>query len=162
MKFKACGKILMVLTLAFGLLISGLVFAAPQKTRLTYMMAGDVNMLALGQHVLAPKFEQKYPNITLSTIHTGPGNAGSRRIFEKVLADKKAGREVWDKEEENILRGKILQASYLGNVNDYRIKVGDWVIRTSVVTESVFKIGKEVYVIFSPENIAIMPEKRGS
>lgn len=66
------------------------------------------------------------------------------------------------KEEENILRGKILQASYLGNVNDYRIKVGDWVIRTSVVTESVFKIGEEVYVIFSPENIAIMPEKRGS
>ena len=96
MKFKACGKILMVLTLAFGLLISGLAFAAPQKIRLIYMTAGDVNMLALGQHVLAPKFEQKYPNITLSTIHTGPGNAGSRRIFEKVLADKKAGREVWD------------------------------------------------------------------
>lgn len=65
-------------------------------------------------------------------------------------------------EEKNILRGEILQASYLGNVNDYRIKVGNWVIRTSVGTEKVFKIGETVYVTFSPENIVIIPEKTGS
>ncbi|MDH7603150.1 MAG: hypothetical protein QHI38_13505, partial [Armatimonadota bacterium] len=47
---------------------------------------GDVNMLALGQNVLAPGFHELYPNVTVATVHTGPGDAGSRLIFEKLLA----------------------------------------------------------------------------
>jgi len=67
-----------------------------EKTKLIYMTAGDVNMLALGQNVLGPQFSQKYPNIELMTIHTGPGNAGSQRIYEKVLAEKNSGKDTWD------------------------------------------------------------------
>ena len=61
-------------------------FAA--DTRLVYMTAGDVNMLALGQHVLGPQFSEKYPDVSVMTVHVGPGNAGSRLIFEKLMADK--------------------------------------------------------------------------
>jgi len=61
-------------------------FAA--NTKLVYMTAGDVNMLALGQHVIGPQFSEKYPDVSVMTVHTGPGNAGSRLIFEKILADK--------------------------------------------------------------------------
>jgi len=61
---------------------------AQGKVRLVYMTAGDVNMLALGQHVIGPQFTEKYPNVSVMTVHTGPGNAGSRRIFEKIMADK--------------------------------------------------------------------------
>ncbi len=61
---------------------------AQEKTRLVYMTAGDVNMLALGQHVIGPLYTEKYPHVNVMTVHTGPGNAGSQLIFEKVLADK--------------------------------------------------------------------------
>src|SRR4030042_7094547 len=56
------------------------------KTRLIYMTAGDVNMLALGQNVLGPGFQEKFPNVIVTTIHTGPGNAGSQMILEKLQA----------------------------------------------------------------------------
>jgi ABC-type uncharacterized transport system YnjBCD substrate-binding protein len=69
---------------------------AEEKVNLVYMTAGDVNMLALGQNVLAPDFEAAHPNIDVSVVHTGPGDAGSRLIFEKLKADKDSGKEVGD------------------------------------------------------------------
>ena len=36
------------------------------------------------------------PGVTVANIHTGPGDAGSRLIFEKLLADKESGRETGD------------------------------------------------------------------
>jgi hypothetical protein len=56
---------------------------AVAKVKVIYMTAGDVNMLALGQNVVGPQFSKKYPDVSLMTVHTGPGNAGSQRIFEK-------------------------------------------------------------------------------
>jgi ABC-type uncharacterized transport system YnjBCD substrate-binding protein len=70
--------------------------AAPEQVSMVYITAGDVNMLALGQNVLAPGFHELYPNVTVATVHTGPGDAGSRLIFEKLLADKQAGKERGD------------------------------------------------------------------
>src|SRR4030042_759456 len=69
---------------------------AEQKTRLIYMTAGDVNMLALGQNVLGPGFQEKIPNVNVVTIHTGPGNAGSQMIFEKLQAEAAAGKKTRD------------------------------------------------------------------
>ncbi|RKX72965.1 MAG: ABC transporter substrate-binding protein [Spirochaetes bacterium] len=91
-------------TLFLGLLILSTGFLAAEgtaegreeKTKLIYMTAGDVNMLALGQNVLGPQFSKKYPSIEVMTIHTGPGNAGSQLIYEKMLAEKKSGKEKWD------------------------------------------------------------------
>ncbi|MBE7556166.1 MAG: extracellular solute-binding protein [Anaerolineales bacterium] len=61
------------------------------------MTAGDVNMLALAQNMLAAEFKEDVnPKVNLRAIHTGPGDAGSRLIFEKLMADKEAGREAGD------------------------------------------------------------------
>jgi ABC-type uncharacterized transport system YnjBCD substrate-binding protein len=60
------------------------------------MTAGDVNMLALAQNLLAAEYNKINPQVNLRTIHTGPGDAGSRLIFEKLMADKEAGREQGD------------------------------------------------------------------
>jgi ABC-type uncharacterized transport system YnjBCD substrate-binding protein len=61
------------------------------------MTAGDVNMLALAQNLLAATFKEDVnPNVNLRTIHTGPGDAGSRLIYEKLVADKEAGKTVGD------------------------------------------------------------------
>jgi ABC-type Fe3+ transport system substrate-binding protein len=64
---------------------------------LVYMTAGDVNMLALAQNLLAAEFKEEVnPNVNLRTIHTGPGEAGSRLVFETLMADKEAGKEAGD------------------------------------------------------------------
>jgi ABC-type uncharacterized transport system YnjBCD substrate-binding protein len=68
--------------------------AAPVKV--VYMTAGDVNMLALGQNVIGPALAEKYPNIQVMTVHTGPGNAGSQLILEKLEAESKSNKEAWD------------------------------------------------------------------
>ncbi len=68
-----------------------------EEMELVYMTAGDVNMLALAQNLLAAEFKEEVnPNVNLRTIHTGPGEAGSRLIFEKLMADKEAGKEMGD------------------------------------------------------------------
>ena len=70
---------------------------AEGEVELVYMTAGDVNMLALAQNLLAAEFKEEVnPNVNLRTIHTGPGEAGSRLIFEKLMADKEAGKEAGD------------------------------------------------------------------
>jgi ABC-type uncharacterized transport system YnjBCD substrate-binding protein len=68
--------------------------AAPVKV--VYMTAGDVNMLALGQNVIGPGLAAKYPGIQVMTVHTGPGNAGSQLILEKLEAESKSNKEAWD------------------------------------------------------------------
>jgi putative spermidine/putrescine transport system substrate-binding protein len=69
---------------------------AQQPVELVYMTAGDVNMLALAQNLLAAEFKKVDPNVNLRSIHTGPGDAGSRLIFEKLMADKEAGKQTGD------------------------------------------------------------------
>jgi putative spermidine/putrescine transport system substrate-binding protein len=68
----------------------------PEDVSLVYITAGDVNMLALGQNMLAPEFHAANPNVSVAVVHTGPGDAGSRTIYEKLLAEKQAGKAVGD------------------------------------------------------------------
>ena len=87
--------LLLATCLVMGAFASGGKGEAP-KTRLIYMTAGDVNMLALGQNVLGPGFQEKFPNVNVTTIHTGPGNAGSQMILEKLQAEQAAGKKTGD------------------------------------------------------------------
>ena len=88
--------LLLATFVVMGAFASGGKDEATPKTRLIYMTAGDVNMLALGQNVLGPGFEAKNPNVSVTTIHTGPGNAGSQMILEKLQAEQAAGRKTGD------------------------------------------------------------------
>ena len=63
-----------------------------------------------------------------------------------------------DKNTVNIFKGKIIQSSYLGDIIDYKIKVGDWVIRTNSDAKYNFKIGEEVTFCISPEDIIVTRE----
>jgi len=81
---------------AAGLYLTNQPSGEVQKVRLLVATAGDVNMLALFQNVVAPEFEKRYPQVEVSVIHTGPGDAGSRTIFEKLKAAKDAGKACWD------------------------------------------------------------------
>jgi len=59
----------------------------------------------------------------------------------------------------NIFKGKIIQSSYLGNIIDYKIKVGNWEVRTNSDAKYDFKVGEEVTFYLSPHDIIITSEK---
>ena len=64
-----------------------------------------------------------------------------------------------DKNTVNIFKGKIIQSSYLGNIIDYKIKVGNWEVRTNSDAKYNFKVGEEVTFYLSPEDIVVTREK---
>jgi ABC-type Fe3+/spermidine/putrescine transport system ATPase subunit len=63
-----------------------------------------------------------------------------------------------DKNTVNIFKGKIIQSSYLGNIIDYKIKVGSWEVRTKSDAKYNFKVGEEVTFYLSPEDIIVTRE----
>jgi len=120
---------------------------AQGKVRLIYMTAGDVNMLALGQHVLGPEFSKKYPDITVMTVHVGPGNAGSRRIFEKILADKEVGKEVWDVDVAMIHQIFLKWALEKDLLLKYAKDIDTWKYVTSPFAKTTLGVDVEGYVM---------------
>ena len=58
-----------------------------------------------------------------------------------------------EKNSVNLFKGKIIQSSYLGNIVDYKISVGNWIIRTNTEVKNNFKVGDEVKFYLPPEKI---------
>ncbi len=65
-------------------------------TVLNVVTAGDQNMVDYINDYLGPKFEESHPGVTVRAVGTGPGDAGSLKIFEKLDAEAKAGTDNWD------------------------------------------------------------------
>src|SRR5215831_15901127 len=72
---------------------AGTVFA---QTTLNVITAGDQNMVDYVNNYLAPKFEAANPGVKVRAVGTGPGDAGSQKIYEKLSAQQKAGSNEWD------------------------------------------------------------------
>lgn len=64
-----------------------------------------------------------------------------------------------DKNTVNVFKGRIIQSSYLGNIIDYKIKVGNWEVRTNSDAKYNFKVGEEVTFYLSPEDIIVTREE---
>src|SRR5205085_3428820 len=86
----------------FGMLIAALtvvaVGAAPasaqQPVTLNLVTAGDQNMVDYVKDYLGPMFEKQHPGVTVRAVGTGPGDAGSQKIYEKLDAEK--ANSSWD------------------------------------------------------------------
>ncbi|MDY0092383.1 MAG: extracellular solute-binding protein [Candidatus Vecturithrix sp.] len=83
----------LVMFICTGMLLTGTNSAAEN---IILMTAGDSNMLAFQQNLLAPQFTEKNPDIRVIPVHTGPGNAGSQLIYEKLHAESQANKDTWD------------------------------------------------------------------
>ncbi|HER23557.1 MAG TPA: ABC transporter ATP-binding protein [Candidatus Atribacteria bacterium] len=59
----------------------------------------------------------------------------------------------------NLFKGKIIQSSYLGNIVDYKISTGNWIVRTNSEVKTNFKVGDEVTFYLPPEKIIVTSEK---
>lgn len=69
---------------------------AASETVLNVVTAGSQNMVDYVKTFLAPKFEATHPGVTIHVVGTGPGDAGSNKINEKLEAQQQAGAKQWD------------------------------------------------------------------
>jgi ABC-type uncharacterized transport system YnjBCD substrate-binding protein len=67
---------------------------AAQKINLNVVTAGDQNMVDYIKDYLAPIFEKDNPAVTVRAVGTGPGDGGSQKIAEKLIAQK--ANSAWD------------------------------------------------------------------
>lgn len=79
--------------LATAVLLS---YGAQADTILNVATAGDQNMVDYVKTWLGPKFEAAHPGVKVQVIGTGPGDAGSNKIIEKLTAQKESGASSWD------------------------------------------------------------------
>ncbi|MGI9423194.1 MAG: extracellular solute-binding protein [Hyphomicrobiaceae bacterium] len=63
---------------------------------LNVLTAGSQNMLDYITDYLGPLFEKQNPGAIVRASSTGPGAAGSQKIYEKLHAQAKAGSKAWD------------------------------------------------------------------
>jgi ABC-type uncharacterized transport system YnjBCD substrate-binding protein len=83
------------LTLLGALLLGSTSLAAAQAT-LNVVTAGDTNMHDLQRNVLGPEFEKRNPGVKINAVGSGPGEAGSRVVVNKLKSQKDAGVAKWD------------------------------------------------------------------
>jgi putative spermidine/putrescine transport system substrate-binding protein len=84
-------------TLAAALAAAAFVAAPAQaQTTLNVVTAGDQNMVDYVNNFLGPRFEKQNPGVRVRAVGTGPGDAGSQKIYEKLSAQQKAGVGAWD------------------------------------------------------------------
>jgi ABC-type uncharacterized transport system YnjBCD substrate-binding protein len=69
---------------------------AQAQTILNVTTAGSENMVDYVTDYLAPKFKETHPDVEIRVVGTGPGDAGSQKIYEKLAAQKAAGMEEVD------------------------------------------------------------------
>ena len=67
---------------------------AQRKITLNVVTAGDQNMVDYVKDYLAPIFEKDHPDVSVKSVGTGPGDAGSQKIYEKLTAEKSSA--TWD------------------------------------------------------------------
>ncbi len=70
--------------------------AAAQDITLNVATAGSKNMVDYVTDYLGPMFEKANPGVKVRAVGTGPGPAGSQKIYEKLSAQKQAGKTSWD------------------------------------------------------------------
>ncbi len=69
---------------------------ANAQTTLNVVSAGNQHMVDYVKSYLAPKFEAMHPGVKVKVVGTGPGDAGSHKIMEKLSAQNSSGLATWD------------------------------------------------------------------
>ena len=70
--------------------------SAGEKIVLNVVTAGDTNMHELQKDVFGPAFTKMFPNVEINAVGSGPGDPGSRVIFQKLKSEKDANVAKYD------------------------------------------------------------------
>lgn len=109
----------------------GLPAGASAETVLNVITAGSENMVDYVTDYLGPKFEASHPGVRVQVSGTGPGDAGSQKIYEKLEAQKAAGTPAWDVDVAVVhqkMAGQMVQEDLLARYRD-QIATGKLVSR---------------------------------
>ena len=94
---------------------------AQAQTSLNVATAGSQNMVDYVTDYLGPMFEKANPGVKVRAVGTGPGDSGSRKIFEKLSAQSQAGVEAWDIDVAVVhqkMAGQLVKDGLLGKYRD--------------------------------------------
>ena len=134
---------------------------AKAETVLNVVTAGSENMVDYVTDYLGPMFEEQNPGVEVNVVGTGPGDAGSQKIFEKLDAQMQAGNEAWDVDVAVVHQKKAGDMVEAGLLGQYRadIETGDLVSRdTAKMALGVDVDGYVMPMFHSQTAIAYHPE----
>jgi ABC-type uncharacterized transport system YnjBCD substrate-binding protein len=154
---------------AVGLLATSGAGPAAAETVLNVITAGSENMVDYVTDYLGPKFEAMNPGVRVQVSGTGPGDAGSQKIYEKLTAQQQAGTEQWDVDVAVVhqkMAGQMVEEELLDRYRD-EIETGKLV--TSATAEKALgtDVGGFVMPMFHSQtaiayNADLVPEPPGS
>ena len=84
------------LSLSIALALGSLTLPAQAQVTLNVISGGSQNMVDYVTDYLGPLFEKQNPGVKVSVVGTGPDDAGSQKMMEKLQAQKAAGLATWD------------------------------------------------------------------
>jgi ABC-type uncharacterized transport system YnjBCD substrate-binding protein len=130
-------------------LAAGLLLAQPAAAQRTInvMTAGDQNMVDYVTDFLGPLFEKDNPGIKVRAVGTGPGDAGSQKIWERLDAQKKANIAQWDVDVAVVHQKMAGQMVGEGLLDAYRTKVSTGGLVTRDTAKNALGTNVDGYVI---------------
>lgn len=84
------------LAVSIAIALGTLSLGAHAQVTLNVISGGSQNMVDYVTDYLGPLFEKQNPGVKVNVVGTGPDDAGSQKIMEKLQAQKSAGMATWD------------------------------------------------------------------
>ncbi len=122
--------------LAGAALAASMPAAAQQRVTLNVMTAGDQNMVDYVTDYLGPLFAKQHPGVTVRAIGTGPGDAGSQRIWERLEAQRRANARSVDVDVAVVHQAMAGRMVAEGLLARYRGQASTGELATSAVTRN--------------------------
>lgn len=137
----------LLLAQAAILAAAGMPALAQQRVTLNVLTAGDQNMVDYITDYLGPMFARQNPGVTVRAVGTGPGDAGSQRIWERLEAQRRANAATVDVDVAVVhqnMAGRMVREGLLAR---YREQASTGGLATSAVTRNALGQNVDGYVI---------------
>lgn len=109
---------------------------AQQRVTLNVLTAGDQNMVDYITDYLGPMFQRQNPGVTVRALGTGPGDAGSQRIWERLEAQRRANATSVDVDVAVVHQNMAGRMVSEGLLSRYRDQAATGQLSTSDVTRN--------------------------
>jgi len=127
-------------------------------------VAGFIGLTSFLEGVFVqPEEPEEYALVKLGESLNVQVHASESKVGEKVtLAVRPEHIRLYPERTEtaraegNLLETTVLQVAYLGNALDYRLKLGDWVVRAQTGTDKPLEPGQKVWIAVSPEQVTLV------
>jgi ABC-type uncharacterized transport system YnjBCD substrate-binding protein len=160
---------------ALIVMLAALMFACAKKEQseaksvtLQFATAGDTNMLEFFQNYVAKAFTEKYPDIKINVVGTGPGDDGSRTIYTKWKAQLDAKRAAWDLDAgcvnesimADMIKDKVIvpYVPELSNAKYVNTSASEYALGTPVKGYVVPLFKSQIVLAYNPEKIPAPPK----